>query len=92
MSYCNVGIIYVKIVLFFTPRTAFKQLHVQIFSQKSFSFTFSLTHAHLDLSLKRKFKRTISLLKKIQHLDSSKSRSQSFWELRSDKSSISPRT
>ena len=45
--------IYVKIVLFFTPCTALKQLRFQICSQKSFLFTFSLTHAHLDLSLKK---------------------------------------
>ncbi len=56
--------IYVKIVLFFTPQTALKQLLFQIRSQKSFSFTFSLTHAHLELSSNRNSKRTIPLLKK----------------------------
>ncbi len=43
---------HVKIVLFFTPQAPFKRLHFRSRKQKSFS----VAHAHLELSVKLNFK------------------------------------
>ena len=48
--------IHVKIVLFFTPQAPSKRLHFRSHRQKSFSFAFSLTRAHLKLSAIQKVK------------------------------------
>jgi hypothetical protein len=58
------------------PQAPFKRLHFRSRRQKSFQLRFSLTHAHLELSVKHNFQKNHFLYIKIFNvLDFPKSRS-----------------